>query len=74
MSFFWYLMVTLFGALGALCLLRVLERLAFGGGSGALSMQAGMGIGFLLLAHKSLRKAQTLRRPASPRAAPLPRE
>ncbi|QQR46129.1 hypothetical protein JKA73_08460 [Myxococcus xanthus] len=66
MPIFWYLMVTLLGALGTLSVLRVLERLVFGGGSGSLLVQAGMGLGCLMLAKRALGKARALRRPAAP--------
>ncbi|MCE9669556.1 hypothetical protein LY474_17310 [Myxococcus stipitatus] len=66
MAIFWYLIVTLLGALGTLSVLRVLERLAFGGGGGSLLVQAGMGLGCLMLAHKALGKARALRRPPVP--------
>ncbi|RKH16937.1 hypothetical protein D7Y13_16210 [Corallococcus praedator] len=66
MALFWYLMVTLLGALGTLASLRVLERLVYGGGSGSLLVQAGMGLGLLMLATKALGKARALKRPAPP--------
>ncbi|NTX40297.1 hypothetical protein HUA78_38305 [Myxococcus sp. CA033] len=66
MAIFWYLLVTLLGALGTLSVLRVLERLVFGGGSGSLLAQAGLGLGFLMLAKKALGKARALKRPAPP--------
>ncbi|QDE84887.1 hypothetical protein BHS07_26955 [Myxococcus xanthus] len=66
MAIFWYLLVTLLGALGTLSVLRVLERLVFGGGSGPLLVQAGMGLGLLMLAKRALDKARASRRPARP--------
>ncbi|MFP2957689.1 hypothetical protein ACLEPN_07620 [Myxococcus sp. 1LA] len=64
MAIFWYLMTTLLGALGALGVLRALERLIFGGGSGSLLVQAAMGFGFLMLAKRALGKARAQGRPA----------
>lgn len=73
MKAFWYLMTVLFGALGALSLLRVLEQLVFEGGKGPLAMQAGMGVGFVMLAGKALAKARAPRRPSRLQAeAPRP--
>ncbi|WP_147443276.1 MULTISPECIES: hypothetical protein [unclassified Corallococcus] len=65
-------MVTLLGALGTLASLRVLERLVFGGGSGSLLVQAGMGIGCLMLAKKALGKARGRGRPAPPTGSDEP--
>jgi len=63
---FWYLMTVLFGALGAASLLRTLEMWVVSGGEGPLAMQAGIGVGFVMLAGKALGKARTPRPPARP--------
>jgi hypothetical protein len=61
MKVVWYLLTVLLGAIGALGLLRATERLASGGveGPGGLpAAQLGIGLAFLLLAWRSLRKAK----------------
>ncbi|MCY1035408.1 hypothetical protein OV207_28435 [Corallococcus sp. BB11-1] len=72
MAIFWYLVVTLLGALGTLASLRVLERLVYGGGSGSLLLQAGMGLGLLMLANKALGKARAQGRSAPPTGSSKP--
>ncbi len=56
-----YLAVLIFGALGTLALLRALERVVFGGGQGSLLMQFGFGVGFIVLAARTLRAARAAR-------------
>lgn len=65
MRLFWYLGALACGILGSLGVLRVAERLVFGGGEGPLGMQALFGIGFLGMGLKALRKA---RAPLLPRS------
>ncbi|QSQ16080.1 hypothetical protein [Myxococcus landrumensis] len=67
MTFFLYLRIVFFGALGALASLRVLEQLIFvkgSGGFGTILFQAALGAGALLLAKQSLDKVRARRRPA----------
>ncbi|WP_426756849.1 hypothetical protein [Myxococcus sp. Y35] len=60
-----YLWGTLLGVLGALSLLRALEQLVFGGGSGgSILVGAAMGLGLLMVAKKRLDKARAQGRPA----------
>lgn len=65
MAIFWYLVMMLCGALGALGVLRAVERVVFGGGSGSVAVQFGMGLGLLFLAVRARRKAIAARRPQS---------
>ena len=59
MKIVWYVLTVLLGAVGALSLLRSVERLAFGGGQGSLAVQLVIGVVALFLAWKSLGKARS---------------
>jgi hypothetical protein len=56
MNILWYFLTFVSGALGILSLVRVIERLAFGGG--ILPIQAAIALIFLFLAWESLKKAR----------------
>jgi hypothetical protein len=63
----WYLIAILCGALGALGVLRALERLIFGGGSGSPVFQFAFGAVFLLLAWRSIQRARRARAQPTPK-------
>jgi len=58
MRFVYYALTLVFGLLGALGVLRSLERLATG--EGVMAVQVLLGVGGLLLAWMNLRKARGL--------------
>lgn len=58
MKIVWYLVVVVLGAIGALSLLRFLERVAFGGGQGSAWVQLFIGLLCLLGAWRFLKNAR----------------
>jgi hypothetical protein len=67
MFILWYVVALVCGAIGALGVLRTLERVIFGGGSGSLVFQFAFGMGFLFLAMRAVQRA---RRAQAGRAGP----